>query len=612
MSNYLLAFGKTEKINQLHSWFDQPDEMTVVELDSGLSLMLVNKGETIHRVGNAQVFFTGWIQDHQSESFVFGGEGYANWISSKEICNSEYEGAYVSCIHEDGALTVQNDLFSYFPVIYFVESDLFVCSDSLFILSELRKFLGLQCKLNKKVMHTRAWTHGLACSVMSNQTQIEDVYILSPGKHISLQYDQSGLTNSKNCVVSKPLMEIFSMNFSSYEEAIRDATIKFANSVTSMLQNEETMFKFGLSGGLDSRVILAAMLHKTELFNRVTINTNKHPSRKADFDVVKQLSELYNFQFNDPDKINQHKQKYPMKLERNEDSFTLWILSSMGLFDMMYLHDSYWPIPHIAEIGGHGAETIKGTFAATQFSDYIYKPTYLGSALRMFKDIRQIRFQHKRRAMIRKEMADGLQSSGIDLSSPGSIQWHHLCYKSPIQNGRNLDRTILAIRPFIQHSLFALAISDKNPFRYAKEGEPTLLHDMLILLHPELAGEAFDNSKTNISKEYIQSRLKELGGPLTLNDSQPYSLFGRIQNLRNGPPQAFVNKVHFKFEEDENVMARTLKTLESVWSSIEDDVIRKVYQSAYDTAKERLTDSDYYPPSAGTPAAKVISLLLLD
>ena len=99
---------------------------------------------------------------------------------------------------------------------------------------------------------------------------------------------------------------------------------------------------------------------------------------------------------------------------------------------------------------------------------------------------------------------------------------------------------------------------------------------------------------------------------MTLNDSQPYSSFGKIQNLRNGPPQAFVNKVHFKFGEDENVMARTLKTLESVWSSTEDDMIRKVYQSAYDTAKERLTDPDYYPPSAGAPAAKVISLLLLD
>ena len=45
-------------------------------------------------------------------------------------------------------------------------------------------------------------------------------------------------------------------------------------------------------------------------------------------------------------------------------------------------------------------------------------------------------------------------------------------------------------------------------------------------------------------------------------------------------------------------MARTLKTLESVWSSIEDEVIRKVYQSAYDTAKQRL-HSDYYPPVLG-------------
>ena len=59
-------------------------------------------------------------------------------------------------------------------------------------------------------------------------------------------------------------------------------------------------------------------------------------------------------------------------------------------------------------------------------------------------------------------------------------------------------------------------------------------------------------------------------------------------------------------------MARTLKTLESVWSSIEDDVIQKVYQSAYGTAKERLSDPDYYPPNAGTPAAKIISHILFD
>ena len=42
----------------------------------------------------------------------------------------------------------------------------------------------------------------------------------------------------------------------------------------------------------------------------------------------------------------------------------------MGIFDMMYLHDSYWPKPYIIDMGGHGAESIKGTFSAMKFEDY--------------------------------------------------------------------------------------------------------------------------------------------------------------------------------------------------------------------------------------------------
>ena len=66
------------------------------------------------------------------------------------------------------------------------------------------------------------------------------------------------------------------------------------------------------------------------------------------------------------------------------------------------------------------------------------------------------------------------------------------------------------------------------------------------------------------------------------------------------------------FAEDGDVMKSILATMESVWSSIQDDNLRKVYQSAYETAKERLTDPDCYPPSAGTPAAKIISHILFD
>ena len=189
MSNYLLAFGKKERIRRIQYWFRDSSELSVVDFDNGFSLISVSKAETIIKSNRTHIFFTGWIQDHESQSVVFGGKGYNEWASSKTNTNleNEPEGAYVLARYENGALTIQNDMFSLFPVIYFAEKDFFVCSDSLYMLSALRKYFALPCKINKNVMHTRAWTHGLACSVMSNQTQIEDVYILSPGKHIFLQ-----------------------------------------------------------------------------------------------------------------------------------------------------------------------------------------------------------------------------------------------------------------------------------------------------------------------------------------------------------------------------------------------------------------------------------------
>ena len=47
-------------------------------------------------------------------------------------------------------------------------------------------------------------------------------------------------------------------------------------------------------------------------------------------------------------------------------------------------------------------------------------------------------------------------------------------------------------------------------------------------------------------------------------------------------------------------------------SNLENEEVKAAYTPAYETAKVRLEDPEYYPPSAGTPAAKIISLNLLD
>mgnify|MGYP003682048335 CR=1 FL=1 len=619
----MFAYGPDELIKQVNEIITKNNsddsEITVLKKGEMNSVLSVSRTKSIFEVDESIYFFKGWFQDHEAQSIVLGEKGFQDWLKRQgEVHDSiDFEGAYVSAKIKNDTLTVSNDTFSYFPVIYFVSDDLFVCSDSLFVLSELRKGLGMPCTLNKKTIDTRAWTHGLACAPMSNETQIEGVELLSPGKRIEFSLggsisEEASIKIPKNVVKSKNLNEMFRMDFDDYTKAIRDAAKKIAESTVSLIQLEDVFIQFGLSGGLDSRIILAAILQKPELLEKVVIKTNTTPSRKQDFDVVSDLSQKYGFKFNDNEKLKLFKKNHTLKLEKVEDKFALWILSSMGLFDMMYLHSSYWPVPKIIELGGHGAETVKGTFNSKNYSNFPYVNPRFISIRHPFRNFKKFRESRLKKKNIRRVVFDAINSSGISKNQRHPLKWHHLCYKSPIQNGRFLDRSSIAIRPFVQKNLFALSISDINPFFEVKSGEPTILHDILILLNPELAAEEFENENSNISKEYIQSRLEYLGGRLILSDTEKFKVYGAVSDMRNGPPTTFLNMVRHDFGSEEDVEKTILETLKRTWSNVTDEDILSTYASTFEIAMERLTQSEPYLPNAGAPAAKIISLSLLD
>ena len=619
----MFAYGPDELIKQVNEIITKNNsddtEITVLKKGEINSVLSVSRTKSIFEVDESIYFFKGWFQDHEAQSIVLGEKGFQDWLERQgEVHDSiDFEGAYVSAKIKNDMLTVSNDTFSYFPVIYFMSDDLFVCSDSLFVLSELRKGLGMPCTLNKKTIDTRAWTHGLACAPMSNETQIEGVELLSPGKSIEFSLggnisEKTSIKIPKNVVKSKNLNEMFRMDFDDYTKAIRDAAKKIAESTVSLIQLEDVFIQFGLSGGLDSRIILAAILQKPELLEKVVIKTNTTPSRKQDFDVVSDLSKKYGFEFNDDEKLKLFKKNHKLKLEKVEDKFTLWILSSMGLSDMMYLHNSYWPVPKIIELGGHGAETVKGTFNSKNYSNFPYVNPRFISMRHPFRNLKKFRESRLKKKNIRRVVFDAINSSGISKNQRHPLKWHHLCYKSPIQNGRFLDRSSIAIRPFVQKNLFALSISDINPFFEVKSGEPTILHDILILLNPELAAEEFENENSNISKEYIQSRLEYLGGQLILSDTEKFKVYGAVSDMRNGPPTTFLNMVRHDFGNEEDVERTILETLKRTWSNVTDEDILSTYASTFEIAMERLTQSEPYLPNAGAPAAKIISLSLLD
>jgi hypothetical protein len=623
MSNVLLACGEKKIISKISKWFNEDtkenSETSLESLDNGFDIFSVSKSSQLERSGESVLFMQGWMRDHLTKTVILGQEGFKNWKKNCDNRSEEnqqtYEGTYISAACSNDYISIKNDLFCLFPTIFFVEKNLFVCSDSLYIISELRKFLSLPCKPNKEVLYSRSWTHGLACSVMGNETQIKDVYLLSPGKEIFLNFrktkDRKVLLSTNHTLKQKSLKDLFAWKKGNYNDSLREITTEFAQSIISFAQIEKVNLNFGLSGGLDSRLILAVILGNNDSRTKTKITSNTHPSRKRDLDIVDHLSKKFNFDYNNGEKIRNHIGKHDLTLSKVEDPFSLWILSSMGIFDMMYLHDAYWENPYVIDIGGHGAEIIKGTFTDVRFSDLIYKHSYIGVLKNRLKTLSKVRKSRKKVKKIKKEIGSSLLSSDINIEEPGSFQWHHMCYKSPIQNGRFLDRTLLASRPYMQKKLFSFAVSPINIHRFSDKTGHSLLQDMLIILNPELALAEFENSKYDLPPKFVEDRLFELGGVFEHNNVETYRIYGSVDDLVNGPPDLFLRKVHHCFPVSEDKLDSINQHLDIVWDKLSERH-KAIYEDTYKSAKQRLVSVGAYAPNAGAPAAKIISLTLLD
>lgn len=590
------------------------DECTVGAQSETVSYLVVErKGDnpepSIHSVENElgekeNFFFKGWVVDHDKKAVALGAKGFKEYCAPSEgdtMTSSplDAEGSFVLAAWDENKLLIQNDLFNLFPILYFSTPDLIVASDSLFVLSTIRKALGLPCTLNKNVVYSRAWTHGLACAVMSHETMVKGINLLTPGSYLRVNaksfnhHRNNMLKYSPVDLVQRNVKSLFTHDNQSYVEALIEGVRQLHGPISAIMELDEVRVKFGLSGGLDSRLLLALLLKNPQWMDKVDITSSTHSSRSRDYEIVNELASKFNFQFNTKEQSFEKQKEVGARPLRISNSFGLWVLASMGIFDMMYFYRSYWSNPVVIEMGGHGAEIVKGTFSTMELDDILHtKP-------------------RKRYKSISKEVKISLNELGINNDEEAPLQWHHLCFKSAIQNGRFVDRTNLALRPFLNGLLYSLARSDINPFRQHVDGEPTLLHDMLIMLNPDLSTHQFENPKYNLTKEYVDQRIKELSIN-TDNEISPYHTFGSVMDITNGPPDAFMAMVSEYDFQDQDQKKATLELLEKQWSKIVGTNLERTFQSAYDLAKTRLQDSGFYSPSAGTPAAKIISLSLLD
>lgn len=579
---FFYSVGTKERIEELESRITQlesfeANEYMKHEMNQVFDILTFGKHDISNKINESTHFFQGMAIDHQTKSIILGLNGFSSW---KEVNNnrdySMFEGGFLSIEWSSEMIQIQHDCFGLYPVFFYGNNEICIVSDSLFVISRAMRMLGLDVSLNEKSVLTRAWTHGLACSLMTKETMIRGVMYLPPCSVLMINTEKNVIEMSEN---NKDVNEIFHQTNEPYLHELMTAKSEILSVVYSLAKHTDLGYKLGLSGGLDSRIILALILENEKTIENTYINSNTHISRAEDYEIVKSLSVEFEFQFNNEiPRSDTH-------AVRVSNPFGNYILFNLGTFDMTYLYGSYWEQPKLIEIGGHGAEIAKGTFSGTK----------LIRKIPIWKPLNRIKLYN--------HLKKSLHSSNIKMGIQNPIQWHHLLYKSAIQNGRYLERTQISLRPLMNRKLASIGLHNKKNRKH-------VLKDLLILLSPELASHPFDNEKKNIERSYIESVINQVD-KIEHKSYVEYDVYGNTKGIKNGLLKSF-NSLTDKYTLDyENKKDSLLELMERTWANLGNQDLKHAFRAAYLLAKKRLSDESSYLPSAGTPASKIIALGIL-
>lgn len=593
MPTYLFAIGKISTITDLEKEISKLEGFETNELVtkniSNESMLLCMGKNVSDDLSNPETteFFSGWMNDHQNSCIYLGQKGFRMGVKRHQRNNLNLkEGAFIHSSWNRKEFTLQHDCFGLYPILYFQERDVFVASDSLLCLTKIRTILNLENKVEEKVHASRSWKHGLAKCLMSNSTVVKGIEYLPPASSITVRQigaDQQFRLEVKKQIPKMP--HVFASKSKSYHEVLEQSFREIVGTILAIQSVQGINIELGLSGGLDSRVLLAALRYNSPLAANIFIRTNTHSSRSKDLDIVTRMSRKMNFRLNENSQKDLHKANVPRRI-KNSNPFGNWALTNLGIFDMMYMYADYWEHPYNIQLGGHGAEIVKGTFA---------KMSFFKIAFRYRTPIRYL--------LLRRELKRALRSIGVPFRSKNKLQWHHLCYKSAIQNGRSLSQSLLALRPFMNMTMCSYGL--KNP-------KNKLLQDLLILLDSELAVFPFDEESKNMSSEYVEARKQQLS-PIDVSDaSTPYRVYGGVENIQNGLLSSLLEFGKEFQLGSKSTRESLLMNIENVWACIESPYERTLYEDVFTMAQQELSKQDAYIPSAGSNASKIFALDLFD
>lgn len=520
MSSYLVVLC-TNRREQVHAWIAErsdPRDMAQIRLP-GASLFIV--ASDVRRHLRDRSFMIGTVVDPQV-GIGFGQDGW-DALVTRAAQTEIATGEFVRVTWTGAEVEVDRDLFGTIPLLTTQGDGIAAASDSLLVLRDLRDAMGWSSTVNVEAATARTRTLAVTHQQMSTETMIEEISFVPAGhgvrlssplwrRDVRLTRTGPGLpTRAKRLGGSRT-------------EVTRRIAANSAALVGALVRSPDVVPSLALSGGVDSRMMLAAARCIGALDELVIESWNDSAANVDDYACAVALSERYGFALNDADRFDLGRST-PLAFS----AYGVFASTHLGVYDRVLPVSGVSTAPRRIRFDGLGAELVKGNYT---FRSMERMRHWLKTESPDRSDHAGPRFD----AAVR-QLDKGIATLDVDPAAPDSTEWHYAAYRAGLHGGAHIGLALSGLRPLQQLELMALghlpddADSATPTFTRAAQG----MTDLLLVLDPDLAAQPYAPPTVPAPEHERRQRLAELGGPMDPDEVPVLQVHGKRDDAGGGP-----------------------------------------------------------------------------
>lgn len=590
MVNSLVVVHDRTAGRHLSAWLDahrsSASERFTAALDGRRSITIVSRDVAKSVSGSA--YFRGTALSPEHGAIAFGVQGWMRL--PRPLDEHGVAGEFLLAAWDRRHVRIRHDVFGSAALMHTAGPGFVAASDSLLVLDDLRRAFGLRSTQHSEALLARSVLNSHAAQQLSPSTYIREIEWVpaAQGLRISL-----GLRLSAH-VDGIPLAERIVDGEADRVQTLRSAAAFIAGGTASLAGVPGWWTDLQLSGGYDSRVILAGALRSGAIDEIHVSTANNVAAQAEDYRVARLLADRWGFALNELPAAGE-----PVDLGMNPA--TIWASSLLGIYDRLMPSTSVRDLPTALTLTGLGAGVLKGGWGWSDLDGIVAG----------------LELAPERLAAFRSQIAAGMRAIGADPAWSDASELQYAGYRNGLHGAGHIGMHMTGVRLLQQLPLAVVGHlrSDGLPARERRESASFAdrvdgVTDLLALLHRDLALMPYEGEGRSLDPDRLDQRLLALGGALRDDELTGVRMLGSPETVPAGPAvlgEEIAKRRGFDIELSPGAI---VPAAEGALEAITDDAVREVYREQIAHAQWKLSTKALPPHHAGFSTPRALGLLL--